>query len=106
MLSGFECSVYALDMGKEEEGARLFEYGYGNGKKYYEAAFANKIKDRSDIPLIVTQLSQGPSADFIMGRIQNWVANNVFESYWSIDDETKEMNASAKYREKNCSLLR
>ena len=72
MWSAFECSTFAELMGDQKEQARLFELGIKAGREFLEAARNKQIPSEivdKEIPMGVIWLMNGPSNDFIIGRV-------------------------------------
>ena len=70
--TAFECSQYARMAGEpEQEAARLFRLGYENGKRFAESARNTELSEelRSKMPVGVLRVMNGPTTDFILGRI-------------------------------------
>lgn len=111
--SGFQCAAWATTMEKESEAERLFNYGYEQGKTFIGALMADKIKQEdisSEVPIGVTWLFQGPSEEFILGRIYSAAEDDALEEVFKTGDEfnSDEMQtiiAGNKYRDGNCQLI-
>lgn len=113
MWSAFVCSALASASGNPKEEERLFLYGYNEGKELIEAMKANKIKDEdisNETPVAVLTRLQGPTTDFMLGRIfeasQESALEDVFktgEHYNSKKD--RQIIAENKFLEKNCKLI-
>jgi len=72
ILSAFNCSAWASKTNDSKETERLFLFGYKQGQKFLGALKAEKIKQEDisqEVPIGVTMLLQGPSEEFILGRI-------------------------------------
>ena len=70
--SAFECAALANTVELPEERIRLFTFGYGQGQKFIAAWEAAKIQDvdvRKEVPMVVMWLLDGPSPDFVLGRL-------------------------------------
>ncbi len=111
--SAFECSALASKIGNTEQQQKLFLYGYETGISFIEALRDGRI-EREDIsretPLIMMMLLQGPSPDFMLGRVFEAAMEAAFEGVYetngnSNDDEVQAMLAESKYQEQNCNLL-
>ncbi|MBI1755329.1 hypothetical protein HYR65_03545 [Candidatus Azambacteria bacterium] len=85
VLSALECSAWASKVNDAKESERLFMFGYAQGQKFLGALRAEKIKQEDvsqEVPIGITMLLQGPSDEFILGRIfenaQEEALNKVF----------------------------
>lgn len=109
--SGFQCSIFA-SYAKEgdEEQARLFQYGYERGQFFLEAANEGKIEGadiNSNVPIGITMRMQGPSLEFILGRIFEAAADDAADKVYENDarDDFLVMQARNLYTERNCGLI-
>lgn len=111
--NAFECSALASKIGNTELQQRLFIYGYESGISFIEALREGKI-EREDIsrdaPLIMMMLLQGPSPDFMLGRVFEAAIDAAFDGVHETDEnyndeETQVILAESKFQEQNCSLL-
>jgi hypothetical protein len=102
-VSAFQCAVVAPDS-KERE--RLFNMGLKAGRD-----FASRARDRgdlyervrNDIPWLWTAV-EGPSVDFIVGRIYEQLEAGIYKEYDS--DKTRwDMIKGNHYRQRNCALI-
>lgn len=113
LWSAFQCSSWASIIGEGKEQERLFLFGYAQGEKFLAAAKAGKIENpdiNQEVPIGVTMLVQGPTNDFILGRIfegaQEESLDEVFktgEEYNSV--EMQKIVAGNKFRDGNCGLI-
>lgn len=110
--SAFECASLASVTGDVEEQERLFLFGYEQGKKFLAAVEAEKIQEEdysSEVPIGVSFLLGGPSADFMLGRIFEGAQENALEDIYTTDlndtDEIREIRAENKFRGGNCQLV-
>jgi hypothetical protein len=121
MWSSFSCATYAELSSDEKEQKRLFTVGYSRGKQFV-AAIENKTvseKEISRAPLSVLQRLQGPSIDFMIGRIFEGATEDAFDKVvkednnglpildprdWA-DGELKVARARNKYQTSNCALI-
>jgi len=123
LLVAFQCSQYAALSGNAKEQERLFLLGYATGKRFVDAARNQKISPqdlKEKVPLSVLQLMEGPTTDFMVGRIFEYAATDAFDSIakrdpsgvllsvekWMLDKEVLKIKAENKYRESNCSLIK
>lgn len=113
VFSAFQCSSWASINDDQAEAERLFMYGYEQGQKFLGALSAQKIKQEdisSQVPIGVTMLLQGPSEEFILGRIHSAAEEDALDEVFKTgddfnDDELQKIIASNKYRDGNCELL-
>jgi hypothetical protein len=78
----FECAALADIAGEKNKAETFFTYGLREGRAFLEAAEANKIKKEdlnSQAPVGVLMLLQGPSHDFILGRIYSFAEKNALK---------------------------
>ena len=109
----FECSILASKGGDSNEQERLFLYGYETGKYFIESLEKNKIKKEdfsSNVPMTVSLTLQGPSADFILGRIFEVALEYALTDVYKSGDkhnsqEVQEIKATTKYQNQNCKLI-
>lgn len=111
--SSFECSTLASKMRQPAEQERLFNFGYAQGQEFISALEAGKIK-REDLssyaPVGVLLLLEGPSADFILGRIYAAAEENALKDVYQTggvfnSEATQELIASNKFTGSNCQLI-
>jgi len=113
LYSAFECTVLAAKIGRSEEQKRLFEFGYEEGKKFIDSVRSGEISEEdlsSKVPVGVLWKMQGPTTDFILGRIYESAAENVLDGvYGSVDEvlstEEQKLIAENKFSNKNCELI-
>ncbi len=113
VFSAFQCSSWASINDDQVEAERLFIYGYEQGQKFLGALSAQKIKQEdisSQVPIGVTMLLQGPSEEFILGRIHSSAEEDALDEVFKTgddfnDDELQKFIASNKYSDGNCELL-
>ena len=111
--SAFECSVLAEKSKDPKEQERLFKYGYAQGLKFIEAIQKNKVKKEdlsNDAPLMMLLLLQGPTPDFMLGRVFEGALDSALEDVYKTgdqfnSDEIQETIAKNKYWEQNCQLV-
>jgi hypothetical protein len=120
--SAFECSTYASLAGKDIESQRLFELGVQTGRSFLEAVQNGTLpaSEREGAPvgvLFVLQF-QGPSNDFVLGRIFDAVQDYAFDrvtkrdgleidpAKWVTDEKLKAMIAGTKYTHGNCESVK
>lgn len=122
MWTSFECGTYAEMSGDRERQGVLFERGMTAGKQFFAAVEAGTITEeehREHVPYILPMLAQGPSVDFVLGRIFESVMNSAYDDVvkedmaglplpieeWINDDELKKSRAQLLYQRSNCDLL-
>ena len=121
MLSAFECATYAGMSANEDEQVRLFKIGYDAGKDFLEDWQNGTLSEaeRRKAPVFVLLLLEGPSVDFMIGRVFEFAAQHAHDaivrmdsngvsldpSEWVRDDELVAITASNKYRRSNCDLI-
>jgi hypothetical protein len=100
--------------GDVEEQERLFLFGLDQGRKFLEAVQAHKVTKEdlsTEPPLIMLMLLQGPTPDFILGRVFESAQKSALGDVITrpegaiFDDETKRLNARTKFVNQNCKLL-
>jgi hypothetical protein len=111
--SSFECSTLASKMRQPAEQERLFNFGYAQGQEFIAALETGKIK-REDLsshaPVGALLLLEGPSADFILGRIYAAAEENALKDVYRTgevfnSEATQELIASNKFTRRNCQLI-
>ncbi|MCG7868778.1 MAG: hypothetical protein JAY74_20705 [Candidatus Thiodiazotropha taylori] len=109
----FVCSVLAEESIQPDEQRRLFMYGYAKGLVFIEAIQAEKVK-REDltkgIPIMMLLLLQGPTPDFILGRVFEAALDSALEDVYKTgehfnSDEMVKTIAKNKYWKQNCQLI-
>lgn len=111
--SAFECSSLASVSSNAKEQERLFLFGYDQGKKFIAALQAQKIEEEdlsTEAPLMVLFLLQGPTPDFMLGRIfeaaQNSALKDVFGSGRDYNPEDLQKSiADGRFWKDNCQLI-
>lgn len=111
--SAFECSALAMKSKSVAEQERLFKFGYDQGQAFIAALQAGKIeqKDISETaPLMLLLLLQGPTPDFMLGRIfetaQDEVLKDVYYTGEEFNSEADQSSiAASKFSLKNCELI-
>ena len=115
MVVAFDCSLIAGSYKNTEEQKRLFDAGLEAGREFLGAARAGKVKKQEFLKVIPWQVSmamQGPSDDFILGRIFEGRADAFvsqkdrdFDGNAPVDQENNKIYGEKKFREKNCQHL-
>lgn len=111
--SAFECSSLASKLKKPADQERLFKFGYSQGKAFIAALQAGKIKREdlsSNAPVGVLWLVEGPTPDFMLGRIYESAQDNALKDIYRVGDhfntdEEQELAASTKFASSNCQLI-
>lgn len=123
--SAFECSTFAVFANKDIESKALFETGYKEITKFLNALEAKEITEkelRSIVPLGIRFNLQGPSKDFIAGRIYAEISQNANDDIikndllsglpitdpmkWNTDEDLQVSIAKNKYSKGNCDFLK
>lgn len=111
--SAFECSALAEKSKNPKEQERLFKYGYAQGLKFIEAIQQNKVKREdlsSESPLGMLLLLQGPTPDFMLGRVFEGALDSALKDVYTTGEQfnTEEMQetiAENKFWKQNCQLI-
>lgn len=111
--SAFECSSLASKLKKPSEQERLFKFGYSHGKAFIAALQTGKIKSEdlsANAPVGVLLLLEGPTPDFMLGRIYESAQDNALKDVYRVgdhfnSDEEQELAASNKFASSNCQLI-
>jgi hypothetical protein len=111
--SAFECSSLASHIKDTKEAERLFLFGYEQGKKFIRAIKANKIEKEdisSGVPMIMLLLLQGPSEDFMLGRIYENAQEHALEKVFKTDakfnsEQFQKDIAKSEFRNRNCQFI-
>lgn len=109
----FRCSALAGAMGEREEARRLFEMGYGDGTRFLKAVQGGIVSEadiRSTVPIAVTMRIEGPSIDFMLGRIYAAAEEDALDDVICgetecYDDQLQRSIAGGKYERENCELF-
>ena len=88
-------------------------YGYKQGQAFLAALEAKKIerKDISEeVPIGLTLLLQGPTAEFVLGRVFASAEESALEKVLKTagqlnSDEVQKMLAQNEYTKQNCRLV-
>jgi hypothetical protein len=122
MWSAFMCSTYAENAEKKEEQNRLFDAGYKAGQSFMAAVEGGQVsKDdfSKHVPVYVGLLLQGPSTEFVLGRIFEFASGQANDQIVKRDAsgatlETKDrirdkllrkMKAERLYDQRNCRVI-
>jgi hypothetical protein len=108
LWAAFECAQWAHYAGRAEVETKLFKGGYEQGKAFIEALNAGKIEKsdlESEVPSTVRFWLQGPTPDFILGRIYEEAVEDVNNDHPPNSVSDVKNYAWKKFQAKNCSLL-
>ena len=124
MWAAFTCYQLAVMAGQEEAEAaeRHFNSGYEAGKRFLIAVQEGVISDeefRKEVPIGVSLLLSGPTADFVIGRVFEASTNDAHDSVtkrdsiglplpieeWVNDAELQSTIARGKYQRENCFIF-
>jgi len=111
--SAFECSALASKIEDSVEAERLFLFGYEQGKEFLGALKAEKIKQEDisqEVPIGITMLLQGPSEEFILGRIHSFAEEEALDEVFKTgneynSDELQDVIARNEFQNSNCQLI-
>lgn len=121
--AAFQCGMYANISENYEESERLFQLGISTGRDFVEAALNKEITPeqfKKEVPIGVSLVLQGPTVDFIIGRVYQSITNDAYEGLykmddsglpipqneWNTDGNLIKIRAANKFQSKNCKLLR
>ena len=99
--------------GNVKEQERLFLFGYQQGKIFTAAFKAKKIRDedlRREVPLIMYMALEGPTAEFMLGRIYQFAQISALEDVFKTgkdfhDNSMQQLKAEEKFQKLNCELM-
>lgn len=111
--SAFQCSVLAEKADDLQEQKRLFEFGYARGLKFFAALESGEARAKDlpeDSPFSMLLLLQGPTPDFMLGRIFEVALRSALENIYTTGDyyhpaEIQESIAAAEFWKRNCTLI-
>lgn len=111
--AAFECSSLASVAGDEKQQASLFTLGFKEGKVFLKALQAGKIKKEdlnSEVPTIMLLLLEGPSHDFILGRVFENAQEHALKDIYGTDgrpqsEEERKILARNELSRRNCDLI-
>jgi hypothetical protein len=115
LWSAFTCGMFAGMSDNEKEQRRLFELGLKAGREFIKALENGDIPaevSKKEVPVGVLWNLEGPSADFIIGRIYQDATKYALDKLkdekgnYLLDDSIKKMRAQNEYLAGNCSLVR
>lgn len=124
MWAAFSCFELArlADGPQGDKAGHLFEVGYASGGKVLKAVRSGSISEadfQSEVPLNVSLLLDGPTDDFIIGRIFEIATGSAHEQVtrkehngwllpvneWVRDTELISIIAGGQFNRANCDLL-
>ncbi|KKP32977.1 MAG: hypothetical protein A2561_02060 [Candidatus Staskawiczbacteria bacterium RIFOXYD1_FULL_32_13] len=113
MWGAFSCSVWASHINDTNEAERLFLFGYSKGQTFLKALKADKIEQKdisSEVPIGVTLSLQGPTEEFILGRIHSLSEEEALDEVFKNgndfnSEEMQKIIAGNKFRDGNCQLV-
>lgn len=111
--AAFECSSLAAHANNREQQERLFLYGYKMGQEFVKAVLRNKVDRKdllSDVPSGFVMMLEGPSIDFILGRVFENAQDNALKGVLVTNGELNppELQAAyseTKFQKANCRLV-
>ncbi len=111
MWSAFECSVYADLSGNEMEQARLFDLGVKSGREFIEAVNTRQIPPdmlRVEVNAATLDLLQGPSTDFMVGRVYESAATAALQKAApkNADVHARRANGASFYTSTSCARVK
>ncbi len=111
--SAFICSALAENSNDFKEQERLFTFGYKQGLKFIDALKSEKIKKEdisNEVPMGVLMRLEGPTPDFMLGRVNEAALESVVENVFNAGetfklDKAREATAKKEFRKRNCQLI-
>lgn len=111
--SAFQCSALAGKIGNIKEKERLFLFGYEEGLRFVNILQSNKIRQSdcySKLPLAMTWELQGPTPDFILGRVFEVAMEYALKDVYKADntgsnEEAQKLKAEIEFSKRNCKLI-
>jgi hypothetical protein len=119
--SAFQCHQWAASSGSEADAERLFGVGLDAARRFIDGLKSGLI-DREEAnqftPIGIGMVAQGPSTDFIVGRIYSFATEEAHDDLvkereglpqstqnWITDPELIKTMALNKYQNANCDLI-
>jgi hypothetical protein len=108
--NAFECSALASKSKNPQEQDRLFRYGYEQGLRFIDAVRSGDV-ERQDVseavPLAMALRLNGPTADFILGRVFEASQKSAIDSVYKagetvVSDELQITLAKNEFLNRNC----
>jgi hypothetical protein len=99
----FSCATLARHMGDDTKAKTAFNIGVESARKFVEAIRSNRVLDsdfRSEVPRLVMWTLQGPSTDFIVGRI--FQATSDYQDDY-VNERAKMLAASGDFNAKKAA---
>jgi hypothetical protein len=116
--AAWSCSTLASISGNDKDRERLFKFGYESGKESIQSLKDGKISAEEwngTAPIGFAMRMQGPSIDFVLGRIFEFVQTDTYDAVVvatkAKDASSSELEALRKrhaenrFRRENCHLL-
>lgn len=111
--AAFSCSALAAHLKRAPDQQRLFTYGLAQGRQFIDDLQAKRIDQaaiKSIVPVGVMLSLEGPSPDFMLGRIYADASTSALRDVHTfegkfLDDATQATRAENKYTSQNCDLL-
>lgn len=109
----FGCNALAAQLNRTDDQRPLFDYGVEQGRQFIKDVQANRISKAaidSVVPVGVLRSLEGPSADFMLGRVYAAAEENALRDIYKaggqyLDAEGRSMRATNKFSDKNCDLV-
>ncbi len=111
--AAFECSILASHLKDQRDAERLFTFGYSQGKTFIAAVREKKVEKKdlsAEAPWIVVALLEGPTPDFMLGRIFESAMDHTLKDVLKSGEQMNPADmqrtlAETKYTAKNCRVL-
>ncbi|MEQ6342937.1 MAG: hypothetical protein M3A44_15160 [Gammaproteobacteria bacterium] len=110
--AAFECSSLASVLERPKDQERLFRFGYEQGKEFLHALQGGRITAedlKSIAPSGLLMVAQGPTADFILGRVFESAQENALKDVITTESvlhkDLQEAIASRKFTSGNCEII-
>lgn len=111
--AAFECTALASHLRETKEQERLFLFGYKQGQVFLGALQSGKIANKDvngQVPISLVLLLQGPTPDFILGRVFEAAQDNALKKVLKTDDkmnpaEIQKIMAKNEFSNKNCQFI-
>lgn len=113
LWAGFKCSALASKMNSPKEQERLFQFGYKEGLVYLNALQSQKIDQipiTDEAPIAVLLRLQGPTPDFMLGRIYEAAVESALKDVMRTGgnfnpEDLQKTLAQNEFNKQNCRLL-
>jgi hypothetical protein len=110
--AAFECSSLASVLERPKDQERLFRFGYEQGKEFLNALQAGRITAqdlKSIAPSGLLMVAQGPTADFMLGRVFESAQENALKDVITTESvlhkDLQQSIASHKFTSGNCEVI-